>query len=129
MKLTYKQQLATKEWADKRLEILSRDKFTCTKCGCKKKLQVHHKFYINGKKAWEYKNKALVTLCSECHKKEHNITTIEKPKIKVVRTSKRTPNLSKKQKEQRRIDKMLLSLSLKDKVTQERYNKSKSRLP
>lgn len=34
-------------------------------------LNVHHKYYISGKMAWEYKNEALITLCATCHKAEH----------------------------------------------------------
>lgn len=32
-----------------------------------KSLNVHHKYYINGKNPWEYDNEALVTLCEDCH--------------------------------------------------------------
>lgn len=32
-----------------------------------KTLNVHHKYYIKGHKAWEYDNDALITLCTECH--------------------------------------------------------------
>jgi 5-methylcytosine-specific restriction endonuclease McrA len=34
-------------------------------------LNIHHKYYISGRKAWEYDNDALVLLCSDCHKKTH----------------------------------------------------------
>lgn len=37
-----------------------------------KGLNVHHKYYIRGKKPWEYPDdEALVTLCEDCHKKRH----------------------------------------------------------
>lgn len=39
-------------------------------------LNVHHKYYITGLMAWEYKDEALVTLCADCHKEEHNKTKI-----------------------------------------------------
>ena len=32
-----------------------------------KVLNVHHRYYINGKNPWEYDNEALVTLCEDCH--------------------------------------------------------------
>jgi 5-methylcytosine-specific restriction endonuclease McrA len=35
-------------------------------------LNVHHKYYILEKMAWEYKNDALITLCASCHKEEHS---------------------------------------------------------
>ena len=34
-------------------------------------LNVHHKYYIRGKKPWEYELDALTTLCSNCHKEVH----------------------------------------------------------
>lgn len=34
-------------------------------------LNIHHKYYIQGHKPWEYNNDALVTLCEDCHKKRH----------------------------------------------------------
>ena len=34
-------------------------------------LDVHHKSYIYGHKAWEYSDDNLLTLCRVCHKKEH----------------------------------------------------------
>lgn len=35
-------------------------------------LNVHHKNYILGRKAWEYKDSDLVILCNECHLSVHN---------------------------------------------------------
>ena len=34
-------------------------------------LNVHHKYYSSGRMAWQYKNEALITLCTNCHKEEH----------------------------------------------------------
>jgi 5-methylcytosine-specific restriction endonuclease McrA len=48
-------------------------------------LQVHHKKYIDGLMPWEYDNDTLESLCSTCHKKEHNI----KPKKKVAKKKKK----------------------------------------
>lgn len=39
-----------------------------------KTLNVHHKYYIKGHKAWEYEDDALVTLCAECHSFKHSTT-------------------------------------------------------
>lgn len=36
-----------------------------------KGLNIHHKYYIKGKKPWEYDNNALITLCEDCHRKRH----------------------------------------------------------
>lgn len=38
-------------------------------------LNVHHKYYIEKRKAWEYDNKVLITLCENCHKVEHEINS------------------------------------------------------
>lgn len=35
-------------------------------------LQVHHHYYVKGKMAWEYPDRALITLCGACHEKVHN---------------------------------------------------------
>lgn len=76
--MTYKQQLLTPEWRAKRAKILKRDNYCCTKCSSKHRLQIHHKYYNLNKKAWEYPNKALITLCETCHEKEHNIVNGKK---------------------------------------------------
>ena len=66
--MTYAEKLKHPKWQKKRLEILSRDKFTCKKCGDKDTtLHVHHLEYSKGKEPWEYPNKSLITLCGDCH--------------------------------------------------------------
>lgn len=42
-------------------------------------LHVHHKYYIVGRKPWDYSNEVLVTLCSDCHKKIHKLKITEVP--------------------------------------------------
>ena len=39
-------------------------------------LNIHHTYYIEGRKPWEYDNEALVTLCEDCHKKRHETSSI-----------------------------------------------------
>ena len=39
-------------------------------------LHVHHLYYINNKLPWEYDNKALITLCHNCHQLVHDVTDI-----------------------------------------------------
>lgn len=36
-----------------------------------KGLHVHHKYYQNGKKPWEYRFDALITVCWKCHEEIH----------------------------------------------------------
>lgn len=40
-------------------------------------LQVHHKHYMMDKKAWEYDDKDLVTLCQNCHSKLHQLIPVK----------------------------------------------------
>lgn len=66
--MTYSEKLKHPKWQKKRLQILSRDKFTCKKCGdTETQLHVHHKEYISGNDPWDYDNKLLITLCEDCH--------------------------------------------------------------
>lgn len=37
-------------------------------------LNVHHEYYIQGHKAWEYDNDLLVSLCESCHKRRHELS-------------------------------------------------------
>ena len=41
-----------------------------------KGLNIHHTYYIEGHKPWEYDNEALVTLCEDCHKKRHETSDV-----------------------------------------------------
>lgn len=55
---------------------MQRDKFTCKLCkDTETTLNVHHKYYEQGKEPWEYPMNALVTLCEHCH---HEISIITK---------------------------------------------------
>ena len=50
--------------------VLKRDNWKCVKCG-NKATQVHHKRYLKYKIGKE-PIKWLVSLCADCHKKEHS---------------------------------------------------------
>ncbi len=69
--MKYSEQLKTPEWKAKRDAIVERDLHKCVRCDAKKSLQVHHLYYRKTKNAWEYPNKALATLCRDCHEDEH----------------------------------------------------------
>lgn len=86
--IPYDRLLQTEEWQEKRLHILTRDKHTCTKCGVSHNLHVHHTIYsvqrVSLKKnkfihnlPWDYLDKDLITLCSECHTITHKTTKIK----------------------------------------------------
>jgi len=71
-KMTYFEQLRSPHWQRRRLEIMSRDEFTCQGCYDQEStLNVHHKHYIKGRMAWEYGDDELVTLCEACHEDMH----------------------------------------------------------
>ena len=70
---SYSSLLRRKEWKEKRKEIFKLKGKACSKCGATKHLQVHHLYYQDGKKPWEYPNDALVVLCKKCHEETHGI--------------------------------------------------------
>lgn len=70
-KQEYKEALLSPRWQTKRARILKRDKYKCRKCPHTKYLQVHHKYYLEGKQPWEVPDSCLITLCSKCHKEAH----------------------------------------------------------
>jgi 5-methylcytosine-specific restriction protein A len=70
----YEEQRKTKEWRDRRREILVRDRFRCQKCGDRSyHNEVHHICYENDLLYWEYEDHYLITLCRHCHQEEHDI--------------------------------------------------------
>lgn len=72
-KQKYSEQIKSPKWQKRRLDILNRDNFTCQICGCTEKtLHVHHTIYIPEKQIWEYEDNQLITLCEDCHSKEHD---------------------------------------------------------
>lgn len=63
-----------KRWYEKRHKIIERDNYTCSRCGRHlpdNQLQVHHLHYHDDRKAWEYEDFELITLCKHCHAEEH----------------------------------------------------------
>lgn len=65
-KKIYRENLKRPEWQRKRLEVMSRDEFTCKLCGDKDTiLNVHHHDYHG--KPWEADIEQLITCCEPCH--------------------------------------------------------------
>ena len=80
--MKYSEKLRDPRWQKKRLEILSRDCFTCRGCGDKTRtLHVHHRNYQRGKEPWDYANSVLVTLCEDCHEYERTGRTEETDRL------------------------------------------------
>lgn len=68
MASAYIELLKDPRWQKRRLEIFSRDGFACTECKCEtRELHAHHRYYLRGRKPWEYDDDALTTLCERCH--------------------------------------------------------------
>lgn len=69
MSLTYSDKLRDPKWQKRRLEILSRDNFTCIACGNEsQELHVHHSFYTQNRDPWYYPDWSLSCICKDCHK-------------------------------------------------------------
>jgi len=99
-KSTYGRDLRTSAWMRRKYDILQRDNFVCSNClkdNIESILHVHHIGYIKGRKAWEYPDYLLVTLCEDCHKKEHEVNaTNDKNRIVEWITRLLTPKQKKK---------------------------------
>ena len=68
----FKEQIKDPRWQRRRLEIMQRDDFKCQICGGgDKTLNVHHLYYDKNKDYWDYTDEGLITLCEDCHEKEH----------------------------------------------------------
>lgn len=81
-KKIYDEYLRDPRWQRKRLEILSRDSFTCQKCGDDKStLHVHHRHYMVARLPWDYPSELLITLCESCHKEEETCSEVLKELI------------------------------------------------
>lgn len=65
-KISYFKKLQHPKWQQKRMQVLTRDNFTCLICKSKEDmLEVHHEVY--GKEPWDIDIKHLKTLCFRCH--------------------------------------------------------------
>jgi hypothetical protein len=81
--MTYSEKLKDPRWQKKRLEIMQRDQWKCRRCkDDTKPLNVHHLRYLAGQEPWEYADVLLVTLCEDCHAREHENT----PKKREIKT-------------------------------------------
>ena len=75
-KPTYSELLRHPNWQRKRLEVLSRQNFTCQSCGeSDQTLHVHHTYYEKGKSPWEYPDESLKVVCEPCHERAQSVLT------------------------------------------------------
>lgn len=69
----YQQELQQKEWLELKDEIMKISDYKCEICGIDNQpLNVHHKEYISGRKAWQYNKSLLQCVCIWCHKALHH---------------------------------------------------------
>ena len=66
--------LAPEAYAQLRRQVLERDHWRCQICGCQQNLQVHHKEPRSHSGCDIEKN--LITLCEQCHRKAHRLSSI-----------------------------------------------------
>jgi len=74
VKIPYLDQLNDVRWLRRRDEILKAHDWVCHECGSNAPpaREVHHRYYIVGRYAWEYPDSAMVPLCSRHHKAVHD---------------------------------------------------------
>jgi hypothetical protein len=66
--VNYRDELKDPRWQRKRLEIMQRDNWRCQRCNREDTtLNVHHRYYLKGRAAWEYESEVLITVCEPCH--------------------------------------------------------------
>lgn len=98
--MNYQNLLNTSQWKTKRSKIIIRDGYRCRNCNRTSGLQVHHKQYHMNENGnfvmpWDYNDKFLITLCSECHRSGHTRYTVP---IFQIRKSKNKTNSTKSKK-------------------------------
>lgn len=87
--LEYKDLLKDPRWQKKRLEIFTRDDWSCRICGNEKlTLHLHHKRYLPNKKPWDYPDNFIVTLCEYCHDKHHKVDKIKQSSFSEINKMK-----------------------------------------
>lgn len=80
--MNYSDDLRDARWQKRRLEIMHRDNFLCRLCPVPSEgdfLNVHHKVYHPGRRAWEYEDDELITLCEDCHERLHHVAPAKAP--------------------------------------------------
>jgi hypothetical protein len=72
-KATYRRQLKNPLWIVRRCERIILALGMCERCRDTDRINVHHKRYVDGRKAWQYSDDELEVLCRNCHRAEHGI--------------------------------------------------------
>ena len=69
--IPYHRGYSDQRWYRRRDQIVRRDGYLCRRCESAERLHVHHLFYIDDHKPWEYEQDALITYCQTCHDEAH----------------------------------------------------------
>ena len=72
----YAQLLRDPRWQRRRLDVLNAANWQCQDAECGRRdfpLEVHHCYYIYGRKPWDYPPDAFLSLCEDCHKKRQQL--------------------------------------------------------
>lgn len=85
--MTYQEKLKDHRWIMKANDVKLRDNYTCQKCGCGDRLEVHHVRYLRFTEPWNYPDNYLITLCRNCHQEETDDLKILDSKIESMLTS------------------------------------------
>ncbi len=72
MTTKYSEQYKHPLWLAKRDEMFKKRGRECQKCSeTEKAIQLHHLYYVAGRKLWEYQDWAFQILCKDCHESLH----------------------------------------------------------
>ena len=78
----------TREWGQKRLEILERDNYECQRCKAEGRFSpavvVHHVQHLDRHPELALEDDNLLSLCEPCHNREHPEKLV-KPEISKLR--------------------------------------------
>lgn len=73
----YARLLLDPRWQKKRLHRLESAGWACNRCSATDRtLHVHHRYYVKGRKPWEYQDNDLEVLCAECHQSGHAMEVV-----------------------------------------------------
>lgn len=76
-KETFVRELQDERWLLRRRSAIARVGSKCQECGKGGRLEVHHLYYVKGKRVWQYPYKALKVFCRSCHEKWHKYNRLE----------------------------------------------------
>ncbi len=67
----YDELLKDERWLEFRERMFEKIGRKCENCGSRHNLEIHHRFYVFGRKPWEYGSVDVQVLCHSCHAEIH----------------------------------------------------------